>query len=226
MEQDDDKRRDRTAKLFLHRRALLRGAAFAGVAASASVSLKPAQAEIREEGDTQCQAVVTEVAPSYNTEELFGDFMSLSKLLTGIDALDNRIGAQYLQRYARNSELSSLLPSLVQAYRGIARLPEANRVAAVAQDIMKDFAHLGPAAEQLIYLWYVSAFFLPLSHSAASRNWLYGTVEQYHYALLWSNIDAHAPMTRGGEVGYWATEPKSAGRTVARINTPYQPSAY
>src|SRR5260221_8366770 len=198
----------RPGQFVLHRRALLRGAALAGVAASASGSFAPAEAEIWEEGDTQCKVVLAEVAPAYSPEEMFDDFMSLSKMLTGADTLDNRIGTQYLQRYARNSELTNLLPPLIQAYREIERLPMEDRVAAVRQNIMQDLARLGPAAEQLIYLWYVSAFFLPMGHSTAIRNWLYGTVEQYHYALLWSIIDAHPPMTRGGDVGYWTAEPR------------------
>ena len=206
---------------MLDRRALLQGAALAGIAASgAGGSFAPAKAEIWEEGDIQCQPVIAEVAPDYNTEEIFDDFMLLSRMLTGVDGLDHRIAAQYLQRYARNSELTKLLPPLIDAYRDIARLQPADRVYAVKQKIMQEPTVLGPGAEQLIFLWYVSAFFLPVGHAVASRNWFYGTVEQYHYALLWSIIDAHAPMTRGGDPGYWAGEPRPVSRTIARSSMP------
>lgn len=206
----DNKFTHRAKRPLLDRRALLRSAALAGVAASgAAGSFHTAQAEIWEEGDEQCQPAITEVVPDYEPEELLDDFMSLSERLTGIEPLDGRIGAQYLHRYARNPELTKLLPPLVNAYRDITRLQAADPVSAIKRNILQQPTALGPAAEQLIYLWYVSAFFLPVDHSVKSRIWLYGTVEQYHYALLWSVIDAHAPMTRGGNPGYWANEPNS-----------------
>jgi hypothetical protein len=46
--------------------------------------------------------------------------------------------------------------------------------------------------------------------------WLYGSLEQYGQALLWSIIPAHAPMTRGEQRGYWA---KLRASKLARINT-------
>jgi hypothetical protein len=78
---------------------------------------------------------------------------------------------------------------------------------AIEEKIMRDTT-VGPAAEQLIYLWYVSAFFLPIGHTAASRNWLYGSPEQYQQSLLWKVVHAHAPMTEGGPPGYWASAPR------------------
>ena len=78
---------------------------------------------------------------------------------------------------------------------------------AMQEKIMQDRT-VGPAAEQLIYLWYVSAFFLPIDHAAASRNWLYGSPEQYQKSLLYTVVRAHAPMTEGGPPGYWATAPR------------------
>jgi hypothetical protein len=134
--------------------------------------------------------------------------MKVSEVLTGVRPLDRRIGVQYLERYARNPDLSPLLPQLIKASKDIsgATPPPADLNNAVQQSIMRDKA-VGPAAEQLIYLWYVSAFFLPVDHTAASRNWIYGTPEQYERALLWSVVHGHAPMTRGGPTGYWAKAP-------------------
>jgi hypothetical protein len=207
----------------MNRRMLLRGVALAGVAASgAAGSFAPARAEIWEEGDEQCQAVVAEVTPDYDTGTLLQDFMALSELLTGVKPLDPRIGAQYLQRYARHPELTKLLPPLIKAYADVAQREPAEQVKWITQSVMQEPTVLGPAAEQLIYVWYVSAFFLPINHGAASRSWLYGTVEQYHYALLWSVIDAHAPMTRGGDYGYWASDPNLPKKPRARSGLSYQ----
>jgi hypothetical protein len=198
------------SRLAIDRRDLLRGVAVAGAAATAAiVPLQPAKSEIWEEGDIQCRPVVQEKAPDYDiTDALLLDFMKVSETLTGVKPLDRRLGVQYLERYARNPDLSALLPQLIKAYRDIAAATpsqnDPNNV--IQQKIMKDKT-VGPAAEQLIYLWYVSAFFLPVDHAAANRNWFYGSPEQYERSLLWSVVRGHAPMTRGGPTGYWAKAP-------------------
>jgi hypothetical protein len=194
---------------IIDRRHLLRGVAIASAAAGAGIMPLPAKAEIWEEGDIQCRPVIQEKAPDYDVNDaLLIDFMKLSETLTGVKPLDRRIGVQYLERYARNPDLSALLPQLIKAYKDVGGSTPApadlNNV--IQQSIMRDKT-AGPAAEQLIYLWYTSAFFLPVDHAAASRNWLYGTPEQYEKALLWSAIHGHAPMTRGGPTGYWAKAP-------------------
>src|SRR5262249_29145655 len=103
----------------IDRRGLLRGVAAAGTAATGSVvALMPARAEIWEEGDIQCRPLVQETAPAYDIDDaLLMDFMKLSETLTGVKPLDRRFGVQYLQRYARNPDLSALLPQLIKAYR-------------------------------------------------------------------------------------------------------------
>lgn len=200
--------------LEINRRNLLRGAAAASAVAAAASPL-PAKAEIWEEGDIQCRPAVQEKAPAYEIDDaLLLDFMNLSETLTGVRPLDRRLGLQYLQRYARNPDLTSLLPQLIKTYRAVAdpALSRGDLVKVVQQKVMQDKT-VGPAAEQLIYLWYVSAFFLPLDHAAAGRNWLYGPPDQYEQSLLWPMLQAHAPMTRGGKTGYWAAEPRPENTT-------------
>jgi hypothetical protein len=101
----------------IDRRNLLRGAAVASAAATAAIMpLRPAKAEIWEEGDIQCRPVVQEKAPDYDiTDALLIDFMKLSETLTGVKPLDRRLGVQYLERYARNPDLTALLPPLIKA---------------------------------------------------------------------------------------------------------------
>jgi hypothetical protein len=192
----------------IDRRNLLRGVGIASAAAGAGIVPLPVEAEIWEEGDLQCRPVVQEKAPEYDVNDaLLIDFMKLSETLTGVRPLDRRIGVQYLERYARNPDLSALLPQLIKAYKDAAgSAPPAGLNNVIQQSIMRDKT-VGPAAEQLIYLWYISAFFLPVDHAAASRSWFYGTPEQYEKALLWSAVHGHAPMTRGGPTGYWAKSP-------------------
>jgi hypothetical protein len=74
--------------------------------------------------------------------------------------------------------------------------------------VSDDRKALNDGAKQLIYLWYVSAFFLPREDDPAKKAWIYGTAEQYRRALLWSVIEAHAPMTPGGPPGHWAEKPQ------------------
>jgi hypothetical protein len=194
------------------RRALLRGVALAGVGATGVVvPLVQAKAEIWEEGDIQCRPTVHDKTPDYDINDaLLADFMNVSETLTGVKPLDRRLGVQYLERYARHPDLTALLPQLIKSYRDVASSSSTSQddlIKAVQQKIMQDKT-VGPAAEQLIYLWYVSAFFLPIDHAAASRNWLYGSPEQYDQSLLWSVVHAHAPMTRGGPTGHWARAPR------------------
>jgi hypothetical protein len=202
MEKEEQNRRVALVRATMNRRAVLRGA----VGAGALVPIGRSKAEIWEEGDIQCRPVVQEKEPAYEINDvLLGDFMKLSEILTGVKSLDRRLGVQYLERYARNPDLTALLPQLINAYRDIAA--QSDLAKAVQEKIMQDTT-VGPAAEQLIYLWYVSAFFLPISHTAASRNWLYGSPEQYQQSLLWKVVHAHAPMTEGGPPGYWASAPR------------------
>lgn len=198
-----------SARLSIGRRELLRGVA---VATAFAGSLTRAKAEIWEEGEAQCRPTVQEVDPVYQVDDaLLADFLKLSEALTGAKPLSPQLGTQYLERYARHPELTGLLPKLVDAYRNVAGKPGTPGYGAdidqkIDQAIMQDKT-LRPGAEQLIYLWYVSAFLLPLGGEPAKRIWIYGSREQYERGLLWSVVHAHAPMTRGGPYGYWATPP-------------------
>jgi hypothetical protein len=199
-----------SANFTLDRRSLLRGVVF--VTGAAATGVTSAKSEIWEEGDTQCRPAIQEIVPEYPIDDnLLVDFIKVSELLTGVKPLDQRIGSQYLDRYARHPELTKLLPPLIKAYRDLTsgsakQLPSEELATQFNKSVMADSV-VAPAAEQLIYLWYISAFFLPADHTAASRNWIYGTPEQYDRALLWTVAHAHAPMTRGGPNGHWARPP-------------------
>jgi len=201
-----------STRAAIDRRSLLRGVvATSTVIGGVGVPVAPAMAEIWEEGDIQCRPVIHDKTPDYEINDvLLLDFMNVSEVLTGIKPLDRRIGVQYLERYARHPDLTTLLPQLIKAYRQIsnASLSPDDLIKNVREKIMQNTT-VGPAAEQLIYLWYVSAFFLPIDHSAASRNWIYGSPEQYEQSLLWPVVQGHAPMTRGGPTGYWARAPRT-----------------
>ena len=195
--------------LSVDRRTLLKTIAIAGAATSGGVlaPLTEARAEIWEEGDTQCRPPVQEFAPDYALDDaMLADFVKFSELLTGVKPLDHRLGSQYLERYARRPELTQFLPQLIGAYRTASSSSSSSIEAEIEKNIMQ--TSLRQPAEQVIYLWYVSAFYLPLAGDPAQRKWFYGSPEQYNKSLLWSVVRGHPPMTRGGPPGYWAKPPQ------------------
>jgi hypothetical protein len=158
------------------------------------------------------------------------DFLALSRDLTGESKLDPDLGRQYLGRF-RETFGHEILKELVREHKAI--LTKAGSVKIkldmIKKTIMED-EYRGAAAAQIIYLWYLSAFFMPnpldpevrekdekseAKHAAdpddeAKRGvWQYGTLEQFAKALVWTTIGAHAPMTRGGPMGHWANKPKT-----------------
>jgi glucose dehydrogenase len=127
---------------------------------------------------------------------LLDDFIRLSEHLTGVPKLDRALAEQYLRRFLANPTHRARLPGLIAAIRRLADRP-GGPAAAIRREIMDD-ADLGPAARQLIYLWYVSAFFDPgPDNQQRSRGtWRYGkNPDQYGRGLIWAVIRAHAPMT-------------------------------
>jgi len=206
------------------RRRFLAQAVTLGVTAVAFAGLAAATTEVWEEGDLQCQPPVAPVRPAYDVNDpaLFRTFLRLSESLTGIAPLDEHIGHKYLQRFASHPQLTAVLPQLIQAYRAIAPGTTPPPDALVEQRIMQD-ATLRFGAEQIIFVWYLSAFYLPPpppkpdplkpppppSGSPPKSVWIYGSPEEYGAGLIWSLIHAHAPMTPGGPPGYWADPPSA-----------------
>jgi hypothetical protein len=206
------------------RRRFLAQAVTLGAAAVALPRFAGATTEIWEEGDLQCRPPVAPIKPGYDVNDpaLFRTFMGLSEKLTGIAPLDEHIGRKYLQRFASHPLLTAVLPQLVQAYRAIAPSATPPTDALVEQRIMQDAA-LRFGAEQVIFVWYLSAFYLPpppptpdpmkppppQPASPPKSVWIYGSPEEYGAGLIWSLIHAHAPMTPGGPPGYWADPPSA-----------------
>ena len=149
-------------------------------------------------------------------------FIALSAAVAGVSPLDRHLANQYMERYATHPQLSKNLDALIKAYRSIpgGNMPTENDI---KQSIMASSdGAVRAGAKQLIYLWYTSAFFIPLDPGSdpnrpplqddpldiRKRAWVYGTPEQYERGLMWKVISAHAPMTPGGPRHYWANPPK------------------
>ena len=188
---------------------------FLGQLAATSVAvllwpgLADATTELWEEGDPLCQVPLASVTPDYDLDLAFLDsFIGLSQTLTDVAPLDRHLSNQLMERFATNAQLSKTLPQLINAYREITPGNTRPADADVQRRIINDAA-LSEGAKQLIYLWYISAFFLPRPDDPSKRMWVYGTPEQYRRALIWSVVRAHAPMTPGGPPGHWAVTPST-----------------
>lgn len=169
--------------------------------------LAEATYQLWEEGDPLCSVTMPSVTPGYDLDLAFlNSFIGLSETLTDVAPLDRHLANQLMERFATNARLSETLPRLIGAYREIAPGNARPADADVQRRIIND-ATLSEGAKQLIYLWYISAFFLPRPDDPSKRMWVYGTPEQYRRALVWSVIRAHAPMTPGGPPGHWAFIP-------------------
>ncbi len=200
----------------LDRRALLRFAAVTGITAASSGQPRAAHAESWEEGDEQCRVQQAQVSPLPELDEgQLADFVTVSETLTGQRPLQQRLAAQYLKRFSELPDYFPKLKRLFAVHKAYAAVGQA-KPDDVADQIMKnnepDADDIRAVAEQVIYLWYVSAFFLqPLKKQSSGQLirtgpqiWIYGTMEQYEQALLWKVVEAHAPMMPGGKRNYWA----------------------
>jgi hypothetical protein len=181
----------------LSRRELLRlaalgaGASFvAGRAESNTVSADPARSS----------ADVTRLG-----KNRLRDFIALSEELTGVKPLDSHLAAQYMDRYASNPVVGPYLQDLLDAYRAIMLLSPSEQVTAIKSRILDRTALLRPAAEQLVYLWYTSAFAFRDQSNPNKIIWQYGDEHQYNRALVWKVIHSHPPMTTPSE---WVEAPE------------------
>jgi hypothetical protein len=208
MKQDDRKHLLEISTASIPRRAVLRGGAVLGVVSIfGRCDEGRAQTGIPFEGqEPACRADFKPVPIKYeDLEPIEADFIRLSEAITGVEPLNKNLARQYLERFASHPQLADKLMPLINAFRDLAPKTGAADDAVISAMLTKHPDAKDPA-QQLIYLWYVSAFFLPDDKTNA-KIWVYGPAEHYEQALLWQVVHAHAPMTRGGPYGYWADAP-------------------
>jgi Membrane bound FAD containing D-sorbitol dehydrogenase len=208
MEQDEPNHPFEISTASIPRRAVLWGGAVLGMLGILGRGGEGhAQTGIPFEGqEPACRADFKPVPIKYeDLERIEADFIRLSEAITGVKPLNKNLARQYLERFASHPQLVDKLMPLIDAFRDVAPKTGAVDDAVISAMLTKHLDAKDPA-QQLIYLWYVSAFFLPDDKSKA-KIWVYGPPEHYEQALLWQVVRAHAPMTRGGPYGYWADAP-------------------
>ena len=197
-------------------------------AASAAAILWPSGAhavmELWESGDPLCVVPypTLDKPDGYDLDLAYLEtFIALSGALTGVAPLDRHLANQYMERYATHPQLSKNLDILVKAYRSMSGGTTPSEGDIKQNILASSDGAVRAGAKQLIYLWYTSAFFIPLDPGSdpnrpplqddpsdtRKRAWVYGTPEQYERGLMWKVISAHAPMTPGGPRHYWANAP-------------------
>jgi len=205
--QDDDRNHHQSevGAAPILRRTVLRGGAALGMLGIIGRSENGlAQMGTPFEGqEPGCRANFQSVPFNYEAlERIEPDFLRLSEGITGVESLNKNLARQYLERFASNPQLAGKLMPLISAFQDVAPKTGPADDSVISAMLTKHPDAKEPA-QQLIYLWYVSAFFLPDDKTKALV-WVYGPPEHYEQALLWRVIHAHAPMTRGGPYGYWA----------------------
>ena len=151
------------------------------------------------------------------TEKEVIDFLVLSRQLTGFDNLETWLAREYLQRFRADYGQ--------EGRDNLAKIMQLRAQGTSLKDIFDKNNDLWESAEQIIYLWYVSAFFKaedpgeqhPIAASEAPKTaaapnppppWAYGSLAQFQHSLAWTALGAHTPMTKGGPTGYWRDKPE------------------
>lgn len=134
------------------------------------------------------------------------DFLALSRILTGVESLDEELGRQYLDRLT-SSPFDPFVRRILDRFQGFGG--GETLVERVKDEILGD-GELRPTVCQIILLWYTSAMRDSESVSLSLR---YGTQEAYFSGLVWNIIGAHPPGLSGGYFGHWryASENGPAG---------------
>jgi hypothetical protein len=122
-------------------------------------------------------------------------FLQLSVVLTGFDTLDLRLADSLLARATASGHGQGVI-ELVKRFAAVASEKPPERLEEAVGELIDSDAALRDAAEQLIYLWYLSA-------ETDGAAWKFGREEDYAGALLWRAIAAHPPGLSGGYMGQW-----------------------
>jgi hypothetical protein len=128
------------------------------------------------------------------------DFLALSRILTGVENLDEELGRQYLDRLT-SSPFDPPLRQILDRFQGFRN--DETLAERVKHEILGD-GKLRPTVCQIILLWYTSATRDNLSVPVALR---FGTPEEYFSGLAWLIIGAHVPGLSGGYFGHWRYRP-------------------
>lgn len=220
MSEDDSNERRNGQHRVTRRHFVQSTALITGVSVSGGKLIEPsplyAQDSLSKKQLAQLAPIQGPRAPAAASEKLsglptareisVGDFIRISEVLTGLDRLEPDLAEQHHLRSEANPEVQGQLKRLVQtlsSLHGPRRAIEKQLVEALNAD-----APLFAASEQIIYLWYIGAFFR-LNPSDGQRYWDYGPPEHYFRGKVWGVIGVKPPMSAHGSTNFWSSKPAS-----------------
>jgi len=130
------------------------------------------------------------------------DFLELSRVLTGVKALDPELGKQYFERLI-GTPFGPVLQQILQQFSAPTKSEDSEQV---THKILAD-DKFRPTICQIILLWYTSAMQDNPSDPKTVTNMRFGTQEEYFSGLGWGIIGAHVPGLSGGYFGHWRYRP-------------------
>jgi hypothetical protein len=190
----------------LSRRAFIRTASVVGAGTLATLTASADAADPKRDKRPQETAHAAD-DNSIRSFVSLHSFVSLSEELTGIKPLDQHLAAEYMIRYANNPAVGPYLQGLLAAYNSIERLPRSEQPAAWDSRVLGANSFFRPAAEQLVYLWYMGTFALRDQKNPNTVVWQYDSGQQYNRGLIWQVIHSHPPMTTPS---IWVERPRPA----------------
>lgn len=135
---------------------------------------------------------------------LVGEFLDLSAVLTGYDAVDLQ-GTGLVEQYWETLDHvvgDATRGGLIDAWRR-AEKGKAPIETAVRQEIMSDPV-LGPVARNLVKLWYLGQW-----QGGNQEDWFIPSAAAYTEGLVWDAIGAHPQGAKQEGFGTWQFKPGS-----------------
>ena len=144
-------------------------------------------------------------APDSRVLAMLDDFMALSRLLTGVENLDVKLGRQYLDRLNG----TSFQPQLREVLNKFHALKKGGTLFQQVKEKIVASEDLRVIVCQIILLWYTSLVQdnLDLQHPPTAPSFSYGTQDEYFSGLAWKIMGAHVPGLSGGYFGHWRYRP-------------------
>jgi hypothetical protein len=132
-------------------------------------------------------------------------FLALSRILTGVEELDEKLGRKYLDRLNGGA----FQPKLREVLDKFHKLRKGDTLVKQVKEKIVGVEDLRAIACQIILLWYTSLVQdnLDLQHPPPSASFSYGTQDEYFSGLAWQIIGAHPPGLSGGYFGHWRYRP-------------------
>ena len=194
---------------FLKGTAALTGAlGTAGLLPAANTSAAQNRIDLAQAAPQQATRAIpaespTKVQATTVPEVTLEQFLALSRTLTGLRQLESDLGDELLTRCVLVDSIGLQLKPLVDLHASLSGSPA--QIEQAMSEKLRQANELFSAAEQIIYLWYIGAFY-----TVSNGVWEYGPPSHYYRGKIWPVLRVTAPITAGPSTTFWAAKPKWA----------------